>query len=297
MLYGQIEAFLEVARTGTMRAAADRLCLSQPALSARIAALETELGVQLFVRHRTGMKLSLAGQAFFPHAVNAEQAVLSGKRIAKDVAAGREGEIMVGSGPAVSSYVMPQLISRFQRECPNVRVHFRTGPSQEVIKLIEQGQLHLGLTMPLQNHDLPMRTAYRAKLTMLRAPDYPVDVKRLDRVTLIVTSNPETYYRFAFDIFRDLNVDPAHVIEVEGVETAKSMVLHGLGIALLPSTAAAVDVDAGNLVEVPLPGLPIFRDTALVESQTSSGWPPVEIFRKLILEIPQLVPGTYPPAS
>jgi DNA-binding transcriptional LysR family regulator len=297
MLYGQIIAFLEVARSGTMRSAAERLYLSQPALSARIASLEKELEVRLFERHRTGMSLSIAGQAFLPHAVAAEQAILAGTRIAKDVAAGRDGEIMVGSGPAVSGYVMPELISQFQRRSPNVRVHFRAGTSQEIISLLEQGQLHLGLTMPLHNHDLPMRNVYRAKLSLVRAPNYPVERRHLDRVTLVLTARPNTYYRFAQDLFRDLEVEPRHVIEVDGVETAKKMVLHGVGVALLPSTASAIEVDTGDLVEIPLPGLPVFRNTALVESKQAGDWPPLEIFRNLISNIPSLVPGTYPIAD
>lgn len=293
MLYGQIEAFLEVARCGTMRSAAERLYLSQPALSARIASLERELDVQLFERHRTGMSLSIAGQAFLPHAVTAEQAILAGTRIAKDVAAGRDGEIMVGSGPAVSGYVMPELISQFQRQCPNVRVHFRAGTSQEIIALLEQGQLHLGLTMPLRNHDLPTRDVYRAELSLLRAPTYHFEEKHPERVTLVLTARPATYYRFALDLFRDLDIEPVHVIEVDGVETAKKMVLHGVGVALLPSTATAREISSGELVPIPMRGLPISRNTALVESKQAGDWPPLDIFRELISNIPKLVPGTY----
>ena len=204
---------------------------------------------------------------------------------------------MVGSGPAVSGYVMPALIARFQEESPNVRVHFRVGASPETLALIQQGQLQLGLTMPIHNHDLPMHTAYRAKLTLVSSPEYPVDPKRLDRVTLVVTSHPSTYYRFALDLFRNLRVESAHLIEVEGVETAKKMVLHGIGVALLPSTATAVDVAEGRLIEIPVKGLPIFRDTMLVESKENGDWPPLETFRNLIFRIPELVPGTFPPAK
>ena len=72
MLFGQVQAFIEVARTGNVSRSAEFLYVTQPALTARIQALEKELGETLFVRTGRGVRLTDAGRVFLP---NAERAV------------------------------------------------------------------------------------------------------------------------------------------------------------------------------------------------------------------------------
>jgi DNA-binding transcriptional LysR family regulator len=76
----RIETFLEVARTGNVTRAAHALGLSQPALTERVQALERELGTDLFVRTRRGVRLSDAGRGFLPHAERVLAAVDEGRR-------------------------------------------------------------------------------------------------------------------------------------------------------------------------------------------------------------------------
>ena len=68
MLYGQIECFLAVARLGNLSRAAEEMFLTQPTLTARLKALEEEIGDQLFVRTSRGMRLTEAGKEFLPYA-------------------------------------------------------------------------------------------------------------------------------------------------------------------------------------------------------------------------------------
>ncbi len=68
MIYRQVECFLAVARTGNLSRAAEEMYLTQPTLTARLKALEEELGDQLFVRTSRGMRLTEAGRVFLPYA-------------------------------------------------------------------------------------------------------------------------------------------------------------------------------------------------------------------------------------
>src|SRR5437762_6185229 len=79
MLFGQVQAFIEVARSGNVSRAAEALYVTQPALTARIQALEKELGEALFVRTGRGVRLTDAGRVFLPNAERAVQAVDDGR--------------------------------------------------------------------------------------------------------------------------------------------------------------------------------------------------------------------------
>src|SRR5437879_5050730 len=84
MLFGQVQAFIEVARTGNVSRAAEALYVTQPALTARIQALEKELGEALFVRTGRGVRLTDAGRVFLPNAERAVQAVEDGRQALSD---------------------------------------------------------------------------------------------------------------------------------------------------------------------------------------------------------------------
>src|SRR5438874_1893346 len=113
MLFGQVQAFIEVARTGNVSRAAEALYVTQPALTARIQSLEKELGEALFVRTGRGVRLTDAGRVFLPAAERAIQAVEDGRQALADLRSASAGRLALGAAPAVSTYVLPPVLKRF----------------------------------------------------------------------------------------------------------------------------------------------------------------------------------------
>src|SRR6185295_16257078 len=109
MLFGQVQAFIQVARMGNVSRAAEALYVTQPALTARIQALEKELGETLFVR--TG---------------RAVQAIDDGRQALTDLRSASAGRLALGAAPAVSTYVLPPVLKRFASLHPRVDVAVRT---------------------------------------------------------------------------------------------------------------------------------------------------------------------------
>ena len=122
MLLAQIEGFMEIARQGNMRRAAYALSISQPALTARLQALEEELGTPFFRRSHAGMVLTPAGRAFLPHADRAIEAIRSGASLVRELEHGVIGELALAVAPAVSAYVLPEILVRFMERHPDVRL-------------------------------------------------------------------------------------------------------------------------------------------------------------------------------
>ena len=159
-----MQGFLEVARRGNVSRAAEAIYVSQPTLTARLHALETELGEKLFVRTRQGMRLTDAGRAFLPYAERATQAVKEGREAIAELNSASAGHLVIASAPAVSTYLLPPLLERFAAAHPRVEVAVRTGHSEEVLQMVLKSEVQLGLGRELRHHDIDLIPFYEEEL-------------------------------------------------------------------------------------------------------------------------------------
>lgn len=299
MLLANVEGFLEVARAGNMRRAAEALHLSQPALTGRIQALEAELGAALFRRGRSGMTLTAAGRAFVPSAERALEMLRGGAALVRDVERGVAGELAVGAAAAVSAYVLPELLARFTATHPQVRLLVRTGHSEEIVEAVVRGEVALGLVRELRDPRVASRPLYADELVLVARPHHPfaergrIDVGRLAEARLIFFDRTSSYYGLTNALLRTAGVSPQGIMELDNIEAAKRMVERGLGVALLPGTAVADALGAGSLVRVALLGVaPIRRRIVAVErAQAAEPSTVLATFRELLDRIPELIPG------
>src|SRR5580765_140092 len=105
----QIKTFVAVATFGGFRRAADALRVSQPAVSARIKALETSLGVALFERGRAGLALSPAGRALRPHAEQLLHAVALARQAVHDLRPATGGALTIAAALSICTYLLPDV--------------------------------------------------------------------------------------------------------------------------------------------------------------------------------------------
>ena len=144
MQLNQIMSFLAVRDCGSLRAAARRIGISQPAISKAMAALEADLQASLFVRTSRGVRLTEAGRLFAARAA-VIQAELG--KVREDLAELRghaEGTASIGIGPAVIP-VVPRAIARFRAERPNTRVSLREGTRDVLLPLVRDGSLDFAI--------------------------------------------------------------------------------------------------------------------------------------------------------
>jgi DNA-binding transcriptional LysR family regulator len=305
VLLGQIEGFVEVARQGNMRRAAHELALSQPALTARIQALEETLGTALFRRTHTGMTLTPAGRAFLPHADRALEAVRSGAALVRELSHGVVGELALAVAPAVSAYVLPELLSRFTERHPGVRLLVRTGHSEEIVDLVARHEVDLGITRHIRDARVRTRPVYEDELVLVVPPAHPfaaagrVHVSEISHVQLILFDRTSSYYELTNALFRAAGVVPRGMTEVDNIEAAKRMVVSGLGVALLPGTAVADSVASGSLREIRLVGARVIRRRIVAVERLGAGprSPFLATMWGLLDRVPELIPRAMRIAS
>jgi DNA-binding transcriptional LysR family regulator len=260
MLLAQIEAFLTVAERRSVSEAAGVLYVTQPALTTRIKNLERELGVQLFVRTPRGMRLTAEGRAFRSHAQRAVQALAEGRQLLRELGEGRVGELLVGAAPAISTYVLPLVLRRFQGAFPNVHLIVRTGHSEEILEMVLREQVQVGLVRELPHPATSARPLYEDEIVLVVHPAHrfaaerSIAVSELADERLILFDRTSSYFVLTSAFFREAGVVPRGVMELDNVDATKKMVEQDLGIAFLPYTAIRGELAAGSLHEVAIDG-------------------------------------------
>ena len=258
MLLNQITAFIETARRQSVSRAAEALFISQPALTARLKGLESDLGAELFVRGPRGMRLTDAGNAFLPYAVRALETLTDGRMQVNALERGGAGRLAIGAAPAVSTYVLPALLKRFSEGYPRVSVSVRTGHSEEILDLVLREQVTLGLVRALQHPEIMSTPLYEDRLILVVEPSHPfaregrIRMKDLADEQLIQFDRTSSYHDLTSALFVTAGVSPAARMELDNIDAAKKMVEQGFGVALLPQTSVADELEGGSLAEVEL---------------------------------------------
>jgi DNA-binding transcriptional LysR family regulator len=297
VLLAQMQGFLEVARRGNVSRAAEAIYVSQPTLTARLHALEAELGEKLFVRTRQGMRLTDAGRAFLPYAERATQAVKEGREAIAELNSASAGHLVIASAPAVSTYLLPPILEHFAAAHPRVEVAVRTGHSEEVLQMVLKSEVQLGLGRDLRHHDIELIPFYEEELGLMVAPGHhfaerkSVTMADLAGEQLILFDRTSSYYELTQASFASAGLVPRSMFELDNIEATKKMVERRLGVALLPRSAAVLEVAAGTLRRVPISdGLPMRR--RLVVMRRRDLGPPsgvVKAFVDLLLKASELI--------
>src|SRR5712692_1139530 len=265
MLMAHLQSFIEVARQGSVSRAAEQLFITQPALTARLKALEGDLGVELFVRTPRGVKLTDAGRAYLPYAERALAVVAEGQQAMANLRDGNTGELLIAAAPAVSTYVLPAILKTFRAAYPSVRLGVRTGHTEEVLDMVLRGEAHIGIGRPIRHHEIELIPVLDDEMLLVVSARHPfasrgkVRIDELAAERLILFDRTSSYHELTSSLFRQAGVVPASVMELDNVEAAKKMVQQGLGVALLPRMALAAELKARSLRPVKLVGAPAVR--------------------------------------
>jgi DNA-binding transcriptional LysR family regulator len=290
MLLAQLEAFTEVARLGNVSRAAETLSVTQPALTARLQGLERELDVDLFVRGARGMTLTDAGRALLPYAQRALAQVLDAQKAIEDLRSGKTGELFIAAAPAVSTYVLPAILKSFQTSHPEVRMGVRTGHTEEVLAMVLQREVDLGVGRPIRHPDAELIPLFDDELVLVVSRHHPfaqrdrIRLQELADDRLILFDRASSYYELTSSLIRQAGVVPESVIELDNVEAAKKMVIEGLGVALLPRMALLAELRSRALRPVRVVGAPPVRRPIVAIRRADAGAPigPVADFLGLL---------------
>jgi DNA-binding transcriptional LysR family regulator len=249
----QIETFLAVATFGGFHRAAEALSVSQPAVSARIKALEQSLGATLFTRSRHGLTLSDAGKTLRPHAEQLLRTAALARQAIHELRPGSGGPLQIAAALSISVYFLPDVLKRFQQAYPNHNITIRSGHSKEVLEMVLGEQAEIGLARSLQHPEVETLSLRDDPLLLVahstRGPKH-TRRPRLAEVAnwpLIFFDRGSSDWTLTHSLFRRAGLVPNVAFEVDTIETAKRMVERGLGLAFLPQLAVGREIRTNRL--------------------------------------------------
>jgi len=148
MLEDDLVYFSTVASAGSLARAAERLGVSQPALTKSVQRLERRLGVKLLLRSSRGIELTDAGTAFLVRSRTISRELEVALQEARDVAGGQAGLLRIGATPAAANFALGSLLPRLIKERPAARINFVSGFSDALLDSVANGDVELAL-LPL----------------------------------------------------------------------------------------------------------------------------------------------------
>lgn len=239
-----LKTFIAAAREGHFGRAAERVHLSQPALSRQIGSLEDEVGVELFERAGRGVELTRAGADFLVFAERCVREYESGVAAARRTATGFGGTLKVGFvSPAIYANVVPVLISRFREEAPDVEVTLHELSSRPQAEALETGDLDVAfLHPPVPGIDLELHTLFRQRFVAALPAKHPlagestIAASQLAQEPFIIFPRhrgPGLYDRI-ITACQTSGFSPRVVQEATRMQTIVSLVAAGIGVAIVP---------------------------------------------------------------
>jgi DNA-binding transcriptional LysR family regulator len=280
MEFYQLTYFLAAAQTQNFRKAAELCLVAQSALSRQIAALEGELEVALFTRQKKRVILTPAGQEFAFYVRNAMEQLQEGQQFLSELRAGQRGTIYIGCIESLATAFLPALFASFHQHYPHIRLRVRVNHTDELIMLVEQGEVELGLILDprLQSELLIIQELFRQPLHLLVSAQHPLALRKVAEVMLeqIVTEpllaldESSRMGQITKRIFTQRGLPMHPLVEIESVEGLKEMVRQGIGVTLtLPALIRPYQIGK-DLVLLPITDLPEEFIFALVYRRTGS---------------------------
>jgi LysR family transcriptional regulator, transcriptional activator of the cysJI operon len=256
-----LETFCAVVEAGSLNVAAERLHLSQPAVSKQMRTLEGELGVQLLLRGARGVELTPVGRQVHRLARRAVAAMDGCRRAAAAWREPGEGRLVLAAGLTLTLFTLPPVIQAFRTRHPGVSLEVVTGDSREALALLLAFEADVALVTSLTPHpEVQAIPLFVDPLVLVGAPGIalPRTIGGMGKAgtALISFKRGSGLRQYVDQVLESRGAHSASVMEFDSIEAIKTMAGLGLGMALLPWSAVREDAASGRLVSARLADWP-----------------------------------------
>lgn len=238
-----IRAFLAVAESESFSRAADKLFITQPAISKRIATLEDSLDCQLFDRLGKTVQLTQAGRALIPSYQRIINEIDESKRIISNLRTRVSGQLNFGTSHHIGLHRLPPVLRDYTSRYPEVELDIQFMDSEQAAALILKGSIELALITLPDTINAPLTTipVWTDTLECVVGKDHAlakqksISIKQLSEHGVLLQAQ-STHTRDIIDQALKLNPKIKIIMESNYLETIKAMIQNGLGWGVLPDS-------------------------------------------------------------
>jgi DNA-binding transcriptional LysR family regulator len=267
----QLDMFRAVAEEGSFTRAAERLHVSQSAISRQVKLLEEELGGRLLHRGSKGATPTAPGELLLRLANRVHHDIQDVRGQIAETHGLLRGELTLAGGMTVCMHVLPRVLKQYRRLYPGVDLRVVSAPTETILRRLRAHEVDLALlTLPLTDRDLEVVPVLKEEMVVVTAPGHPlarrraVDAEAIARFPLILYEAGSNSRRLQDRLLAGTDLPMKVAMETENVEIIKAMVGAGLGITIIPRAAIAREARARRFGVIRLRGRPLWRETAWV---------------------------------
>jgi DNA-binding transcriptional LysR family regulator len=270
----KLEIFTAVVDTGSFSKAAERLLLTQSAISQHINDLEISLGTRLFDRGPRGVTLTDTGVTLHEYTQQILHLIAEAQNAVTDVSKLKNGQITVGATPGVNVYLLPQWINNFRKQFAHLTISAQTNTTKQLIALLANRQLDIavieGEIDTYQQDHLGSIILEEIQLFVIVGKDHPfwdrdtIHTEELSQQAFIARPPASQTRIWTDSLLHTLNIQPNIIAEFDNQEAMKQAISNGMGITLLPDYAVQNEVTMGTLRALKINNLELVRHIKLI---------------------------------
>ena len=272
----QLAAFCAVVERRSFSQAADRLGVTQPAVSLQVRALEKRLGTQLLDRSGRRVEPTEAGWRLYRGAQR--MLALEGQLVAEVAATGEgalAGDLVLGASTGPAAVAIPVALAEFQRQSPDVRVFLTVSDTHSIVERVAARELELGIVGAARRHRGVRFEPFFSDQVILACPPShsfagrTITLDELREDTLILMQEGAGVRQVVEDALRRQGVrlrDLDVRLELGLQESVRRAVEAGYGVTFISHTAVEADLAAGRLAEARVAGLDVTREISLASA-------------------------------
>ncbi len=254
----QLQTFVTVAAEGSMTAAADKLFLTQPAVSQQMKNMEDDLGVELIVRGAKQIKMTAQGEILYEHAKKILSLAQMAEVSIKSIGAKLHGELRIGTLNSIGLHLMSPVVSRLLKFNPDFKIKVDYAKGEDLVRDYKNNKLDVLVLPDVEKHfksslpDAKSEILFHEEMWLVGSGKdefYPPTIKldEIKKIPYVHFSNE--FPDFDKELEKRLGTLPS-VFESSNVGTLKRVIEYGLGVGFLPSHSIKKQVRSGRLNHV-----------------------------------------------
>ena len=286
----QVQTFMEVARQRSVSKAAERLFVTQPAVSMQIRQLEDAFGVPLVEPLGRNIQLTAAGEAFLTYATNAMGQFKDLEALMADHVGLKKGRIDLAV-VTTSKYFIPMLLVRFNKLLPGIDVQLNIDNRENILGMLARSEADLVVMGRSPSHIDCEATVFATNpLVMVSAPDHPLARRKnlpfsaLADYSFVVREDGSGT-RAAMQRLFDENQTPLKIVMgLPSNETIKQAVMAGMGLSFLSKRTMRHELASGHIAQLDVQGLPQINHWYVTHLRNKKLSPAARAFKEFLIE-------------
>jgi len=290
--FNQLRVFYQVAKTMNFTAAAKKLYITQPAVTAHMKLFEDYCGLKFFKKRGRKIYLTAEGETLYQYTQKIFEYERQIEDLIDDLKDLKRGILYLGTSKTYARYFMPFLISSFRDVYPHIKIHLDEGSSLDIMNSLLDLTNEVAVIAKVEDHpDICFIPFSQEELVLILAPGHPLAGKKyvtlaeLAKEPIIAKEEGSKTRKMVNTLFHDHGLSPEILMETSNAEFIKQLVQRGEGVSFFVREVVAREIQEKKLATVPIKGTRIILEVNIAYLKNQSLSPPAQAFLDILLKI------------